>query len=183
MEGPSRPPRALITRRMFLRGTLGGAVLLGVGGVFAGRWTSRVTRTPRRPLRFFTAAEFAVMSAVAEAMLPRADGRHVDFGELETIERIDAELAALPTHETKDLKALLFVFEKLPTVLGGRLGFFTALSDADRAAYLRGWETSRLAFKRTGFAAFKHLLMLFYWADPRAWRSIEYVPMGLPRWG
>lgn len=180
MGEPDRK-RALLTRRMFLRGTLGGVVVLAVGGLVAGRWRSRVTRKPRRPLRFFTGAEFSVMTAVAEAMLP-VDEKHADFGELDTVERIDEFLAGLPKHETKDLKSLLFAVENLPPVLGPKLGFFTALGDGDRRAYLRGWERSRFAFKRTGFAALKHLTMIHYWADRRAWKAIGYVPLELAQW-
>ncbi len=170
-----------LTRRMFLRGTLGAAVLLGVGGVFAGRWSSRIARLPRRPLRFFSAGEFAVMTAIAETMLPRG-GKHAPFDDTETIERIDAELADLPAHETKDLKSLLWIVEYLPPVMGGKLGRFSALGDEGRAAYLRGWEQSRFAVKRTGYAAVKYLVMMHYYADRRAWKGIGYIPMSLPQW-
>ena len=171
-----------LSRRMFLRGTLGAAVLLGVGGFFAGRWRSRGRRAPRRPLAFFSPAEFAVMTAIAETLLPGAGGRHAAFDEMETVERIDAKLAGLPAHETKDVKSLLWVLEHLPPLLGPRLGFFTGLTDAGRAAYLGGWERSRFAFKRTGYAALKYLVMLHYWGDRRSWPAIGYLPMGLPQW-
>lgn len=116
------------------------------------------------------------MTAVAAAMLPVVPPPE----ELETVERIDAKLAALPPDETKDLRSLLSVLEYLPPLLGPRLGRFTALPPDERAAYLLEWESSRLAFKRTGFAALKYLVMMFYYGDPRSWPALAYVPMALP---
>ncbi|MBI2895059.1 MAG: hypothetical protein HYY06_16000 [Deltaproteobacteria bacterium] len=166
-----------ISRRGFLRWTLGAALVLAVFGFFAGRWSSRIRRRPGRRLRFFTPAEYAVMTAVAETMLPR-----IPFHSTETVEQIDRSLAIRPAAETKDIRTLLWMVEHLPPVLDRRLGFFTALSDADRAAVLRGWASSTFAFRRTGFQALKYLVMIHHYADRRSWRSIHYEPMELPGW-
>lgn len=166
-----------IGRRTFLKRTLLVLVAVGLVGLFVGRWSSRVKRRPHRRLRFFTPSEYAVMTAVAETMLPG-----IPFHLTETVEQIDSSLAARPAVETKDIRTLLWMIEHLPPVLDRRLGFFTALADADRAAVLRGWANSSWAFRRTGFSALKYLVMIHHYADRRSWRSIHYEPMELPGW-
>ena len=153
-----------------------GGALLAAGGLVAGSWRARPGRGPARPLRFFSPAEFATMSAVADTFIAApSDQKDIPSpADVQLVERLDAALAEEDPRETKDLKTLLFLLERGAPILGLRLGFFSAMSDDARAAYLAGWESSLLSFKRSAFAALHYLVFLHYYDDPRTWAGIGY---------
>ena len=70
--------------------------------------------------------------------------------------------------QTAQLHQLLRTVESpgLNLLLCGRAARFSHLSLPDRTAYLGGWRDSRLALKRTGFAALKRLTCFLYYAAP-----------------
>lgn len=171
----------MIARRSFFQRVLAALVVIVLGALWIGRWASRVRKRPRRHLQFLSAKEFSVLTAVAEAMLPRG-GDAPGFHSIETIERIDDTLAHLPANKTQDIPGLLWAIEHLPPVTAGKLGTFTALPDADRTAVLHAWEKSGRAELRAAFGGLKYLVMLHYYADRRSWESFGYVPVRLPQW-
>jgi len=171
----------VIGRRAFFRGLFAGGAAVAFGALWVGRWSSRVRRRPTGPLKFLSPKEYSILTAVAETMLPRGPDTPA-FHRIDTVERIDDTLAHMPGHKTRDVPGLLWAIEHLPAVTTGKLGTFTALSDASRTAVLRSWERNDSAYLRTAFAGLKYLVMLHYYADRRSWDSIGYVPVRLPQW-
>jgi hypothetical protein len=167
-----------ISRRRFLRTSLGGAAVLTAGGAIFGRWRPR-TDTPSAVLKVLTGREARTLSAVAETMLPPREG-FPSLEEVDLIPRIDASMAKLHPDDLSDLKALLGLLEYGAPLVGPTRGFFSALPPAERARYLESWEQSRFALKRTGFAAMKYFVMMYYYDHPRAWGGTGFGHLVLP---
>lgn len=177
------------TRRGLLKKTLAGAALLAVAGaVPVALRRTRVGVTPKG-LLFFTPEEHAIWASMAARILAveatagsrepaqdEAPGPAPSPAEIDVAGKSDAFLAPLPAGDRKDLKRLLALFESaLFSVLsGGPARPFTAMSAAEQDQHLRGWQTSRLAVKRTGFQAMKRLCCAVYYSDPRTYASVGY---------
>ena len=91
-----------------------------------------------------------------------------------TIERTTGFIAGMPPSTRQELQSLLVLIEVAPLVLGPRRRRFTQLSDEERDASLRGWETSRIPARKGGFQAIKSVAMMAYWTAPAAWGPIGY---------
>lgn len=180
-EGVNTLTQVRFSRRFLLRSTAVGAAAMALGGL-CGSWRRRATRLPPSPTHALDADQAAILTAVAETLLPPAPG-FPTVQEVRLVERIDAKLATVPAEDLEDVRSLLTAFEYGAPVLGPAAGRFTALSDAARERYLAGWERSRLAFKRTGFHALKYLVLLYYYDSPRAWRKLRYTGPQIPRLG
>lgn len=177
------------TRRGLFKKTLAGAALLAVAGAIpVALRRTRVGVTPEG-LRFFTPEEHAIWTAMAARILaldatassrdPAQEGTAAPAPSpagIDVAGKSDAFLAPLPEGDRKDLKRLLALFESaLFSVLsGGPARPFTAMQAAEQDEHLRGWQTSRLALKRTGFQAMKRLCCAVYFSDPRTFASVGY---------
>lgn len=170
------------SRRFVLRATGFGALGMALGAFALGSWTRRPIGVPAAPGVALDADGTAILTAVAETLLPPAEGCPT-IQEVRLIERLDAKLATLHPEDLGEVRTLLAVFEYGAPFLGPASGRFTALSDAARERYLAGWEHSAFEFKRTGFHALKYLVMLFYYDSPRAWKKLRYTGPQLPRLG
>ena len=55
-----------------------------------------------------------------------------------------------------------------------RIRSFSTLSPDTQTEVIRGWATSRLAFRRTGFVAIKRVAMSVYYAQEASWPAIGF---------
>jgi len=152
-------------RREFLRRGVGG-VLLALGGALPG--CSGGGNDAKGP---FTEDEREVLRAICDRLLPghgRAPGA-AEMGVAERLERLLDELGA-----TADFRRLLALFEWSPWLFEAKPGRFTRLSEVDQDDVLRGWATSRLGFRRSGFVATKRLAMSLYYTQPKSWPAIGF---------
>lgn len=154
------------SRRGLIKKSLAGAVLLAAAGAVPLALRKTRLRAPRAKLQFFTPAEYSIWAAVADRVLD------TDSSAIDVAGKADAFLAPLPSADAKDLKQLLALFDNALFNLSARP--FTQKSAAEQDAQLAGWETSRLAVKRTGFQAMKRLSCALYYSDPRTYASIGY---------
>ena len=180
------------TRRGLFKKTLVAAALLaGAGAVPLALRKTRLRQAPGK-LRFFTPAEYSIWAAMADRVLAQeataATDEHDDAAkaaleaarrpaapsaaEIDVAGKADAFLAPLPESDRKDLKQLLALFDN--ALFNASLRPFTRKSAAEQDAQLRGWQTSRLAIKRTGFQAMKRLTCALWFSDPRTYASVGY---------
>jgi hypothetical protein len=171
----------VISRRRFLRRTLVGGALLGLGGVVL-KHLSGYALDPAvaRSLRAFSPKEFLVFDAVARRIVapdgpdaPAVDARVALFA--------DGYVAKLPEQMRGDIRALLQLVEHGGFLFRLRGTRFTRLGAEELDAALAEWESSALAVRRQGFQALRTLAFLGYWRDDRAWPLIGYTGPMLPR--
>lgn len=177
------------TRRGLFKKTLGGALLLAAAGAVPVALQKTRERAPRKPLRFFTPAEYSVFAAVADRILatgpleaspelgpPPSRPAAPLPSEVLVAEKADAFLAPLDAASAKDLKQLLMLFDNalFSVVMGGPPRPFTQMSPEEQDKHLRAWATSRLAIRRTGFQALKRLAAAVYFGSPETYASVGY---------
>src|SRR5262249_43991203 len=118
-------------RRGLLRKTLAGAVLLVAAGAVPVALRRTRLRTPRKPLSFFSEAEYSIWAAVADRVLARDASPATEEGdgalqaalrgerrpaapspsEIDVAGKADAFLALLSEADARDLKRLLALFD------------------------------------------------------------------------
>jgi hypothetical protein len=177
------------TRRGLFKKTLGGALLLAAAGAVPVALQKTRERAPRKPLRFFTPAEYSVFAAATDRILATSPLEpSTELGpppsrpagpfpaEVNVAEKADAFLAPLDAASAKDLKQLLMLFDNalFSVVMGGPPRPFTQMSPAEQDRHLRSWATSRLAIRRTGFQALKRLAAAIYFGSPETYASVGY---------
>jgi hypothetical protein len=172
---PEPAPAGLSRRSLVKRGLLGGALLAAGGAGFLALRGGAVVAPPADGLLVFTPAQFAVLDAVARRMVrPRKGWPTVDqVGVARAADRIAARVEA---SAQKELQQLLGLFENglAGFLFGGRTRPFTRLDGAEQDAVLAEWRDSRIAIRRTGFAALRTLVIAAYYQSPTVWPSAGY---------
>jgi len=175
-----RPVRVLLPgeregRRGFLKKGLLGAALLAAGG--GGAWLATRRTRPHpglRRLEVFDAAQLTVLLAVADRLIPDHPGfpRPLEVG---LPARMDAIAAMAHPASQKELRQLVDLFE---SGFGGLLDLsprlFTECDGAAQDRRLRGWMTSRVAVRRTGYKALRRLVGAAYYAAEETWAAVGY---------
>lgn len=161
-----------MNRRTFIRRGLFGGVLLAVGGsVGLAVWPTQRMARPRRPLRAFDERQFAILAAVAgrTVQAPGADP-------VEIAHRVDAQLATAYPEVRADFGKLLLLLDNALAglLLDGRPKPFTRLSPEAQDDVLVAWSESRLAVRRSGYAALRKLTQASWYAGPEAWAECGY---------
>jgi len=169
-----------ISRRTILKYGLGGAVLLGVGGVGLSLRSSLLV-TPARPLRCLSPREFSVLASVAEALLPAGDG-FPSAREVEVAEQVDAALAVCHPGVIDELKQVLALLENpvAGLLLDQRPNTFTACSVARRHAVLQSWRCAKLRVLRGAFKALHGFCAASYYSSEAIQPLVGYP--GVPAW-
>jgi hypothetical protein len=189
MSAKETPSPTRTSRRALFKKTLGGAILLAAAGAVPVALQKTRERAPRKPLRFFTTAEYSIFAAVADRVLatsPLEPGTELGPlpsrppaplpSDVQVAEKADAFLAPLDAASAKDLKQLLMLFDNavFSVVMGGPPRPFTQMSPEQQDSHLRSWATSRLAIRRTGFQALKRLAAAVYFGSPETYASVGY---------
>lgn len=161
-----------MNRRTFIRRGLFGGLLLAVGGsVGLLAWPSDQRLRPRRPLKALDERQFAVLAAIAARTVgaPQADP-------ITIAERVDAQMALAPPEARADFGKLLLLFENALAglVFDGRARPFTRLPPEAQDQVLAHWRDSRLAVRRSGYAALRKLTQAAWYAAPEAWPDVGY---------
>lgn len=170
------PSLGLFSRRTLLKGSVGGAVLLGIGGVGLSLQSSTLDPAPSEELHALTLAEYSIVCAVARRVCPRprADVPGPDAIGVGLL--ADRALARAAPEALADVKTVLALFEN---GLTGALFFervrpFTALSGEDQDRVLLAWRDSRVALRRTVYRALSSLATSLYFGDARVWPGLGY---------
>ena len=172
---PEPAPAGLTRRSLVKRGLLGGALLAAGGAGFLAFRSGASVPVPTDGLLVFTPAQFAVLDAVARRMVrPRTGWPTVDqVGVARAADRIAARVE--PSAQ-KELQQLLGLFDNglAGFLFGGRIRPFTRLDGAGQDAVLAEWRDSRIAVRRTGFAALRTLVLAGYYQSPAVWPAVGY---------
>jgi hypothetical protein len=172
MDVPQQLP---LTRRQLLRrGLFGGALLLlGGGGLLALR-PGRSATLPKEGLKVLDHREYALVQAVADRMIPQLP--ELPRPEVDVGARVDGIIAGLSPSAQRELKQLFGLFDNalFGFLFGGQTRPFTLLEPADQDEVLGQWRDSRLAVRRTGFAALRGLVMGAFYSAPAAWPLVGY---------
>lgn len=159
------------TRRRFLAAGLGGAALLGTGGLLG--WVKLGYSLPPGEVALaLSIKEMAIVRALVEALLPASDGLPSGL-ELGVHQRIDEELWSQPDAVRSDLKAALQLIEHGPPLFGS-FGRMTSLSPEERVRVFEQMLTSGVDVVVQAGVAFKQLCQIFYFTRPEVWPHIGY---------
>ena len=151
-----------MNRRGFLRITTGGAAAIAVASLLPAGCAADYPQAEEdgQDLKSLSAKEYAVARAAAEALLVG-----VPVTAATIAKRIDQELAWAGEPMRTDMKSVLSLMEHA-TPLGFRVRRFTALSPADRLAYLDTWRNSRFQLRRAAYQGLKGFVYYFAYIDP-----------------
>ncbi len=163
------------TRRTFLKKGVVGGILLLAGGVAAIAFRRSRLRTPKAALKVLSVAEYSVLAAVADRLIPAGD----DFppsSDVQCVEKVDALLVHADPGMVVELRRLIAVFENALTglVFERRPTPFTQLSADEQDRVLLEWRDSRLVFRRSGYKALKNLVDSAYYASPEVYPAVGY---------
>src|SRR5215472_14273016 len=172
---PEPAPVGLSRRSLLRRGVVGGALLAAGGAGFLALRGGASVALPADGLLVFTPAQFAVLDAVARRMVrPRAGWPTVDqVGVARAADRIAARVEP---SARKELQQLLGLFENglAGLLFGGRTRPFTRLEGPEQDSVLAEWRDSRIAVRRTGYAALRTLMISAYYQSPSIWPAVGY---------
>lgn len=157
-------------RRTFLKQSASGLILLSTAGTFL---TACKKYPQRSGHRFFSDKEYDIFRAIADRMIPPADGvpGAVAVGVPDTV---DTLIAGFDPDIQSQVRQLLALFEHGTFLFGFKFHRFTELGAAEQDAYIGGWASSRLAVRRQGFMALKKFCMSVYYTHPASWPAIGY---------
>lgn len=163
-------------RRSVLQLGLAGGALLSLGGIgFIGLRATKLGRPPRTPLRALDLKEFAVVSAIANCMLP-GEPQWPTAANLQCAEKVDAVIASLHPEAVAEFKQLLGLFENgISGLLTHRRPTpFTQLPDEAQRERLNAWRASRLSLLRSGYLALTRLVHATYYSSPDVYANMGY---------
>lgn len=164
-----------ISRRTWVKGSLAGVLLAGLGGVGLALQKT-VQRLPTPKLALFDPAEYAILVAIAERICPALGLGAPGATEVGVAARLDAMLENGDPETKKGLKIALKLVDNALTgaLTGERVVPFTALSPEQQDRSLAGWRDSDVGFRRTVFSGIVSAVFFAYYGDPRTWKRIGY---------
>ena len=163
-------------RRSFLKFGLAGTALLAVGGgTWLGTRRTQVSSGLTGPFAVLTPEEATVFLELSERLLPPRPGFPAPL-DVDLPRRIDGLLGLMPVEGQKEVRQLVGLFENALTglLLDGQPRTFTASSNEQQDARIRGWQKSRLEVRRTGFRALKKIVYSSYYGARETWAAIGY---------
>ncbi|HXK21900.1 MAG TPA: gluconate 2-dehydrogenase subunit 3 family protein [Myxococcota bacterium] len=138
----------------------------------------------QQPAQALRRRELALVSAVADALLPPGGAIPESGREADVAGYVDRLVAASQPRQRALMRALFFLFEHATLFFpapGGLRGLrrFSALDVSAREAVLERWRTSRLFPRRLVFTSLRALCTLGYFASPGVLRSLHLAPYAI----
>lgn len=153
-----------LSRRAFLRGSLGLAASLPLAGC--------VAPTPRDPRDVLTGTQRETLGLVTRTLWPPVEGLPGADG-ADVVTRATRLLAPAPPSLQADVRQLLDVLDRM-AFLGGSLRGVAGLDVARRRRYLFGWRDAGLAEADRLWAGLVRLTGTFTYMSPATWPGIGY---------
>lgn len=169
----------LTRRSMIKRGLFGGGLLLLGGAGFLAVRPSKKEPLPKEPLTSLSAAEYALVMALARRIVapqPKPGSGMPSVEQVNVGVNVDAILARADEGVRRELRQLMGLFENglAELLFAGAVAPFTQLSPEHQDQVLSGWRESRLVLKRTGYQALRTLVLAGYYASPMIWPAVGY---------
>lgn len=163
-----------LSRRVFLRRSLHAAGAFAVvPGLALGCAPDDAMRAPQ-DLRVLSAAEWALLDAVADTFIPHGGAFEVGARDVELPRRIDAFLADERPAVLRGLSAALLIVEWGSPLAAGRFARFSHLDADARSACIAALCQSRIGLLRDVYAGLKQLCMFTFYAVDASWPPIGY---------
>ncbi len=170
----AKPRFHLGRRRLLGIGALGTGVLL-VGAAFWRVFSGPGDSSPGAPGGVLSRRQYAAVEALALAYFPAGNGFAIDARDADVAGYLDRYLGLLDPTGRRLIQALIAAFDQ-GTLLSGRLRPARAMETAELQAYLRGWEESGLAVRRSLALALRSLLAQAYFAHPGVQQALANQP-------
>lgn len=148
-------------------------LIIGISFFLAGK--SYKSASILESLKYFTPNQYAIMAALANAIIPQKGGIKFSAGDLESSKKVDKFLYHGSSFMRKMFPLLLLLFEYGTNIFHRPFSQFTKLSIEDQAQYINGWHYSKWKLKKVIFAALKTVVMQGYYFDERVWKEIGYA--------
>ena len=158
---------AVLSRRRFLRWTLGAGAAVVAGG--AGLAALRGRAPSVAGLQVLGAHEYRTLARLAEALYPLAAADELDMAR--AFDRVGDVAAA---DALRDLLRALFLLGPGPVLFERRLSTFSHLTREERVAHFEAWAASDSLLRRQVSVAFRRFLAITYYDRPAAWSRIGY---------
>lgn len=163
-----------ITRRIFLhRGlqALGAAVALPL---VAHELLAAERGAPAAAaLKVLTPAEYAVLGAVADTMIPHGGAFELGARDVDLARRIDAYLPRQQPPVVVGIRGALAFTEQQSSGLAGKKGVFSSLSESDRAVVLSAMLAAG-GLPASVFLGLKSLCVIHFYTLDATWRYTGY---------
>jgi hypothetical protein len=157
--------------------------LLGAAVVWA--WGRFLVGYPRPPstVRILAPREYATIAAAASATFPRGGSVPPSGLDADVAGHVDRFVGA-QVGRSRWLMRLLFILVEHGTLAfppggSGRRRRFSALTPPQQVAYLEGWRTSGLFFRRLVFTSLRAILTMGYLAHPTVLRELGLSPRAI----
>lgn len=161
-----------LSRRRFLKGALAVAGAATGGVSVTACAPEGGAGDDGRPLLFLDAGEAAIVTALAEALIPTQPG-FPTAAQAQVVRRMDEELSFVGASIRDDLHAAIGALQLAP-FLQGRFARFSKLDVAGRRAVLDGLARSRVETLRAVGSNLRLLVHFFYFGHPSTWAAIGY---------
>jgi len=148
------------------RALLAGAIAL-VGGTLAGFPAELLAQAPAAQARFFTTAQFAILDAVVDIIIPRTDTPGArDAGVAAFIDGMMTRWAS-PEHKLQ--------YAALIDDIDRQAGGLIALAGPARIEAVRVYDAAAFAVWNETYQKFKELVLTaYYWSEAGATRELRY---------
>jgi hypothetical protein len=120
-----------------------------------------------------TPEEHALFRSFAETLIPTEGTALRPLTDVPVVDNIARALAFLDEPTLDEVRMGLKLFDYGPFVIGFHFKRFSALSNADREAYIRRWEDG-VTIQRGVVDLLKKLTFIGYWQDIEAARAVGY---------
>jgi hypothetical protein len=153
--------------------------LLTGGAWLAARFGAGYPPTPPS-VRLLRPREYATIAAAASATFPRGGAVPLSGLDANVAGHVDRFVQAQP-RGSRRLMRLLFVLVEHATMLfppggPGARRRFSALTPVQQVAYLEGWRTSRLFFRRLVFTSLRAIVTMGYLSHADVLAALDLVP-------
>ena len=146
---------------------MGAVATAAAGGVITwGHGRRYPDPEPACTLHYLERREFAIVSALSDALFPADNNIGPSGTEARVPEYVDRMLAAMGSDKAGEFRAMLLLFEHGTLAFGLRARRFTELPMKARERYLRRWEEARVYSRRILAAGLKTILGIAYFAHP-----------------
>lgn len=163
-------PFAFLSRRRFLRWSLGGAAALTGAGAAVATWV-RGPAPDVAGLRALGDAQYRTLTHLVDATFA---GAPVDLAALDLPRAFDAFLATEHPGNVRDLERAILLVELAPLVLDGLGTTFSRLGPTERLDYWRTWPTSERLVQRQVSIAFRKFFNMVFYDHESVWPLIGY---------
>ncbi|GGO78964.1 hypothetical protein GCM10011348_12100 [Marinobacterium nitratireducens] len=173
MDNNERLPSA--TRRLFLqRSLIAMAAVAAAPVIGATELKATASAGATSDLKLLSAAEYRVLSAVTDAIIPQGGAFPVGALDIDLAKRIDHHLREEETALIEGVRgALMFLEHKAPAAFAGKEVRFSELDGQDREAIL-------IAMREAGgvptiiFSAMRGLSIFYFYTHEDTWPHIGY---------